>query len=69
MDGVTVGRRVDRNGLDAELVQRTDHPHGDLAPVRDEDAAEHVRQTAGGPATGSISNRSVSYSTGCALST
>ena len=31
---VAVGGRVDGNGLDSELVQRADHPDGDLAAVR-----------------------------------
>ena len=34
---VLVGRRVDGDRLAAELVQRTDHAHRDLAAVRDED--------------------------------
>ena len=38
---VLVGGRVDGDRLDAELVERADHPDGDLAPVRDEDPREH----------------------------
>ena len=38
---VAVGGRVHRDGLDPELVERADHAHRDLAPVRDEDAGEH----------------------------
>ncbi len=38
---LAVGGRVDRDRLDAELVQRADHPDRDLAPVRDEDSREH----------------------------
>ena len=38
---VTVGRRVDGDGLRAELVDRADDPDSDLAAVRYEDAAEH----------------------------
>ncbi len=33
---------VDRDRLDPELVQRADHPHRDLAPIRYEDAREHA---------------------------
>ena len=40
MHRVGVGGRVDRDRLDAELVQRADHAHRDLAAVRDEDAAK-----------------------------
>ena len=39
---VAVGRRVDGDGLDAELVQRADHADGDLASIRNEHAFEHV---------------------------
>ena len=39
---VAVGRRVDRDRLDPELVQGTDHADGDLATVCDEHAVEHV---------------------------
>ena len=46
MERVLVRRRVDGDGLDAELVQRADHADGDLAPVRDEDAVEHGRSLA-----------------------
>ena len=68
---VAVRGGVDGNCLDPELVERADHPHGDLAPVRDEHALEHrtAPYSAGGPLTGSSSNRSWPYSTGCALST
>jgi len=41
MHRLLVGRRVDRNRLDLELVQRTDHADGDLAAVRYQDAREH----------------------------
>ena len=41
VERVAVGRRVDGDRLDPELVQRADHPHGDLASVRDEHAVEH----------------------------
>ena len=43
VERVAVGGRVDGDRLDAELVQRTDDAHGDLAPVRDEHAFEHAR--------------------------
>ena len=66
-----VGRRVDGDGLDAELVERADHAHGDLAAVRDEDAGEHqsASRAAGGAAIGSSSNSSWPNSTGWAFST
>ena len=51
VERVALGRRVDRDRLDAELVQRPDHPDRDLTPVRDEDAGEH-RQTIGWASTG-----------------
>ena len=38
---VAVGGRVDRDRLDAELVQRADHAHGDLAAVCHQHAREH----------------------------
>ena len=38
---VLVRGRVDRDRLDAELVQGADHADGDLPPVRYEDAVEH----------------------------
>jgi hypothetical protein len=41
VERVTVGRRVDGDGLDAELTAGPDDPDGDLASVRDQDAAEH----------------------------
>ena len=41
VERVAVGGRVDRDRLDPQLVQRTDDAHGDLAPVRDENAFEH----------------------------
>ena len=44
-----------------------DHPHGDLASISDEHAFEHV-STTGVDGTGSSSNRSAPYSTGCAFS-
>ena len=42
---VCVGRRVDGDGLDVELVQRTDDAHGDLTSIGHEDALEHVEQS------------------------
>ena len=36
-----VGRRVDRDGFDAELVEPADYADGDLAAIRNEDALEH----------------------------
>ena len=56
---VAIGRRVDRDGLDAELVAGADHAHGDLAPVRDEHSLHR----------GASSNSGWPNSTGCALST
>ncbi len=41
VERVLVRRRVDGDGLDAELVQRSDHADGDLAAVGDEDSVEH----------------------------
>jgi hypothetical protein len=38
---VAVGFGVDGDGGDAELVERADDAHGDLAPVGDEDLGEH----------------------------
>ena len=38
-----VGCRVDRDRLDSELVERADHPDGDLATVGHEDTGEHRR--------------------------
>src|SRR5581483_3051805 len=64
---VGVGGRVDRDRLAPELVQRANHPHRDLAPVRDEDPVEH--QSTAGTAIGSSSKRSWPYSTGSALPT
>ena len=43
VERVAVGGRVHGDRLDAELVQRADHAHGDLAPVRDEHSFEHAR--------------------------
>ena len=40
---VVLRGRVDRHRLHTQLVQRPDHPDGDLTPVRDEDAGEHDR--------------------------
>jgi hypothetical protein len=45
MEGLTIRRRVDGYSLDSELVERADHAHCDLAPIRDEDAREHVRRS------------------------
>ena len=59
-----VGGRVDGDRLDAELVQRADHAHGDLAAVRDEHAREHQTASSGCAPTGSSSNRSWPNSTG-----
>jgi acetyl-CoA carboxylase biotin carboxylase subunit len=69
MESVLVGGRVDRDGLDAELVQRADHPDGDLPPVRNENSAEHQTASRGRPLIGSSSNRSWPYSTGSPLPT
>jgi len=41
VEGVLVGGRVHGDRLDAELVQRADDAHGDLAAVGYEDAIEH----------------------------
>ena len=41
VERVPVGGRVHGDRLDAQLAQRTDDTHGDLAPVRDENAFEH----------------------------
>ena len=40
---VLVGGRVHGHGLDAELVQRANDAHGDLASVGYEDPGEHAR--------------------------
>src|SRR5205807_9338758 len=64
-----VRRRVDRDRLDAELVQRADHAHRDLAAVRNQDTREHQRASSGAPVTGSSSNMSCPNSTGSAFST
>ena len=37
VQGIDVVRRVDGDGLDAHLARRPEDPHGDLAPVRDEE--------------------------------
>ena len=42
VQGVLVGLRIDRDGLDAELAAGADHPQGDLAAVGDEDFLEHA---------------------------
>ena len=42
VERVAIRRRIDGNGLDPELVERADHAHGDLAPIRDEHAVEHA---------------------------
>jgi hypothetical protein len=41
VERVSIGGRVDAHGFDAQLVQRSNDPYRDLAPVRDEDAREH----------------------------
>ncbi len=46
VERVLVRRRVDGDGLDAELVQSPDHADGDLPPVGDEDSVEHGRSLA-----------------------
>src|SRR5262249_60425426 len=61
--GDAVGLGEDGDGLDAEVLAGADDPQGDLAPVGDKDALEHAH-----PA-GSMRNRTVPYSTGCAFST
>ena len=66
---VLVRRRVDGDGLDPELVQGADHAHGDLAAVRNQDAAEHQTASSGRPVSGSRSNSTCPNSTGCALAT
>ena len=43
VERVAVGGRVHRHGLDLELVAGSDEADGHLAPVRDQDAAEHRR--------------------------
>jgi len=48
VERVLVRRRVDRDRLDVELVERPDHADGDLAPVRYEDTTEHG-ESLGGP--------------------
>ena len=71
VEGIAVGGRVHGDRFDPELVQGTDDPHGDLAPVRYEDAREHcdAPYSTGGASAGSISNSSCPYSTGWAFST
>jgi hypothetical protein len=64
-----VRRRVDRDGLAPQLVQRTDHAHGHLAAVRDENPVEAQNASSGRPSAGSISNSSCPNSTGCPFST
>ena len=41
MHGVGIGGRVDRDGLDAELLAGAQHPQRDLAAVGDEDLVKH----------------------------
>ena len=48
VQGVPVGLRVDRHGLDAQLLAGQDHPQGDLAPVGDEDLPEGRLTALGG---------------------
>ena len=45
VERLRVGRRVDRDGFDAELVQGTDDADGDLATVRYEDALNTGRES------------------------
>jgi len=40
VQGAFVSGRVDRHGLDAELVQRANDPHRDLSAICYEDAFE-----------------------------
>src|SRR5580765_2363905 len=37
-----ISLRVDGNALDPELAARADDPHGNLAAIRDQQAADHV---------------------------
>src|SRR6476661_2292625 len=64
-----IGRRIDSDRRDTELVKGADHPHGALAPVRDEDPAEHQTASSSRPLIGSSSKSSWPYSTGSALPT
>ncbi len=41
VERVGIGRRIDRDGFDPELVEGTDDADGDLAAIRNEDALEH----------------------------
>jgi len=41
VERLSLGGRVDGDGLDAELVERADDADRDLTPVRNEDAGEH----------------------------
>ena len=41
VERIAVGGGVHGNRLDVEFVERPDHAHRDLTPVRDEDAREH----------------------------
>ncbi len=41
-----------------ELPEGADHPDGDLAAVRDQDAREHGQRSGGRPLSGSSSNSS-----------
>ena len=56
---LAIGRRVDGDGLQPELVAGADHAHRDLAPVGDEDSFHR----------GASSNSGWPNSTGCASST
>src|SRR5918998_146571 len=67
MRGLAIGGRVDGHRLAAELVQRADHAHRDLAAVRDQYPREHQR--VGGGAIGSSSKRSWPNSTAAPFST
>src|ERR1043166_5555325 len=70
VERVLVCRGVHGDGFDVRLVQGADDAHGDLAPVRDQDAVEHQTASSGGAEeTGSSSKRSWPNSTGSALRT
>ena len=61
---LAVGLAVDRDGLDAELAARADHPQGDLPAVGDQDLLEHQRRQVAGdrrasPAAGDLGERAV----------
>ena len=66
MQSIVVGGGVHGDRFGAELVDRADHPDGDLAAVCDQDPGEHQRT--GGATIGSSSNRSCSNSTGLPFS-